>query len=85
MIEVFENGVDNWSGSITEWPAVDFLRSVRCGLWGSNEIHDDGSCQPERCNHEPGEEDGEDVVEQLNMEEEHPDKVVATLVPGRKS
>lgn len=63
---------------------MGFLRGGGCCLGGSNEIHDDSSSQPERCNHEPREEDSEDVVEQLDMEEEHADEIVATLIPVKK-
>jgi len=33
-----------------------------CCLRCSNQVHDDGSSEPEGCQHEPGEEDSEGIV-----------------------
>lgn len=64
-IEIFQNGVDDWCRGITEWPTVFVGAWIICIvalLRSSNQVHNNGSGQPERCQHEPGEEHTEHVV-----------------------
>lgn len=48
--------------------------------WSAGKTHDDESSKPEVCKTEPRENEGEDVVEELDVEEEHAERVVARLV-----
>ena len=85
QVEVLQNGVDDRGCGISERPAMMFSSCAGSGDGISNQIHNNRSGQPERGQHKPGEEDREHVVDELNVEEEHADKVMATLVPaGRK-
>jgi hypothetical protein len=81
QVEVLQNGVDDRGCGISERPAMMLSTCAGSGDGISNQIHNNRSGQPERGQHKPGEEDREHVVDQLNVEEEHADKVVTTLVP----
>lgn len=81
-VEVLQDGVENRSDIVAEWPSAlknGSLGIVRVG-WSTDKVHDDRGGEPERGESKPGEEDLGDVVKHLDVEEEHADQVVATLV-----
>ena len=85
QVEVLQDCVDDRSCRVAKWPAVMFSRGIRSCCWVSNKVHNYSSGEPERCQHEPRQENGEHIVDQLNVEEEHADKIVTTLVPVKVS
>lgn len=80
-VHVLDDGVEDGRSVVAERPAVAVVVPLRLL---TDEVHDDGGCEPERSQSKPGEEDGEGVVQHLDVEEEHADEVVSRLVHAAK-
>ena len=85
QIDILEAGVDVRRDIETKWPAL--LRCIWIRVWWcinvvngtTDQVHNDRSCEPERCQHEPGQDEHEQIVHSLDTEEEFSDRVVSRL------
>lgn len=80
QIDVTEQRVDNRRSSITKGPAMVLSRLAGRDNRGTDKFHDDNGGQIVGSQRKPGEDDVEEVVDELDVEEEHADDVVTTLV-----
>ena len=90
QVDILEAGIDVWRVVQTEWPAL--LRRLWIRVrWGidvvngaADQVHDNRGSKPERCQHEPGQNQHAQIVESLDTEEELADGVVSRLEEAAK-
>src|SRR5699024_2745398 len=79
-VAVFDDCVDNGSRGGTKGETLVTVAIAR----GTDQIHNDRRCKPVRCKREPSQKCVENVVQHLNVQEEHANNVMPTLVHPTK-